>query len=127
MPWFAWLYLVFLGALTGAAAFDDLRDHEKLWRIVVDVAAGALELAFVVAWYRGVPPLLANPIFPALFFFAVLWFAQQGVHVARHYPFEKDDPGERLEFFTVASIAVVVSVLPAFIAGGILSYRILVR
>jgi hypothetical protein len=83
MPWYAWIYVAYVGAVTVSATRRAVRENDAFGPTVADLAAAACEIAFVVAWSRGL-------VFPREWFvvaaavgFTAVWFVAGCVHVAR--------------------------------------------
>jgi hypothetical protein len=113
VPWYVWLYLIYLSVLIIAAAFDDLRDHEPFLVIVIDLLEGCIYWIMIVFWHRSAAPDWLAPALAPMLLLALGWTAKR----ARDAWIKITRTGEDKKAVAFGFALAVASISPAYWMG----------
>lgn len=127
MPWYAWVYLFYLSALVIYAAFDDLREGDPFWVVLLDVLEGALWWVYFAFWYRDSMPVWLGRLLPIVFVADLVWHAVRARQAIRKNlrPTPRFTMDEMRRGVIAGGVVALISVAPAFIIGARLIWRTL--
>ncbi|MCW9013724.1 MAG: hypothetical protein OQL06_08065 [Gammaproteobacteria bacterium] len=124
MPWWAIAYLVVLTAVIFISIIKDYLDKRSIAYILGEVFSGAIGIVFITAhWKPELAGLLSWMVLPFLVY-AIAWdqYALRYIK-ASNYPDLSEQENRDMDRYS--KIFAILFILPCYIAGAILSYKLL--
>jgi len=123
MPWWAILYLVILSIVIIISVIKEFIDKRNLLHIFAEFASGSIGFIFIIAvWKENLATMIGWFVLPLLLF-SIIWDQYSLTHM-KNSSYEDLSDQENKDMDRYSKLFAILFVLPCYISGGLLAYRL---
>ena len=124
MPWWAIAYLIILSVVILISIAKDFVDKRSLVYILGEFSSGAIGFLFIYSYWRDELSQLISWLVIPLLLYAIAW-DQYALSKMKKSNYEDLSIEENLDMDRYSKLFAILFILPCYIAGALLSYRLI--